>query len=305
MENKYPPYSPDGGYYYVSLKYNQSIYIMKQIVVILIIFLNLLFNYISIAQKTEIIHFNEKLKPWIQQNASKNIKGAKYISKQSKFTIVLYDLNNNGIYNEIGKDMVFVVSDTAKGLIPIPSNSATLLSKNSHLIVKADKYMYSVHLNGDTTATIKRCMDSGIKPDIILFDELPEMNFSLLDGGKSSFVQYEHHHKYLYVEFWGTWCAGCMETLDSLNNIVLKHSNNLTVIGMDYLDPGINYVKKVIKEHKLSWIEGISNDSINSAFHVFGYPYGVLFAPDGTLIYSGLTIPKLIEQELNNLIFAK
>jgi len=71
---------------------------------------------------------------------------------------------------------------------------------------------------------------------------------------------------------------------------------------MDCVDPDTANVSKVIKGHNLIWIQGIGNDDINQQFQQNGYPFGALFAPDGTLIYSGSMFPDMLAPRLEKLM---
>lgn len=268
----------------------------------------LMLNTTLFAQKGVTVRFTQKLK--LQQffstsNLKNNIKGGMYSDKKNKFIIALHDFNTNGIYNEIGRDMLLVVPDSITPVPVVIGTAGILLTKTSGIIIKAGTTLYTCTLNKDTSATLSIYKGPAVKPDITLYDRLPDSKFALFYGGSAHFTDYTNKGKYIFVHFWGTWCGGCMSNMDELNDIALQYKDKLTIIGMDCADPDTATVSKVIKDHKLIWIQGIGNDDINEQFQQNGYPYGALFKPDGTLIYSELLLPAALKSRMEKLLKGK
>ena|GEM_PF-2259748 len=284
----------------------------------------LLLNTNLFAQKSVTVRFTQKLKQqdlfstfkkqpdfkssddknkfmqglFLESNQPQKIKGGMYADKKNKFIIALYDFNTNGIYNEIGQDMLLVVPDSVTPVPVVTGTAGMLLNKTSGIIIKAGTTLYTCTLNKDTSATIRVYNGPAIKPDVTVYNRLPDSKFALFNGGTAKFTDYTNKGKYIFVHFWGTWCGGCMSSMDELNQLAIKYQDKLTIIGMDCVDPDTANVSKVIKGHNLIWIQGIGNDDINQQFQQNGYPFGALFAPDGTLIYSGSMFPDMLAPRL-------
>lgn len=140
-----------------------------------------------------------------------------------------------------------------------------------------------------------------INPDVKLFTNLlPDLSFSLIDGGESSFSHYEHRNKYIYIEFWGTWCGGCMQSLKTLKEINELYHDRLIIISLDYMDTDNESVKKVVQENNLDWIQGITDESINRELLQNGVPYGILCDSEGNIIRREL-LPAKLKHVLQNM----
>lgn len=122
--------------------------------------------------------------------------------------------------------------------------------------------------------------DNGkIAPDILL-SELDTQKFS----------SKEFSGKWILLDFWGTWCAGCIAEHPNLQNLfdTFMHSSDknitlLTIACQDTPEKVLAYMQR----KKYSFPVAMSDSKIEKNFTVYGYPTKVLISPKGKYI----TIP--------------
>lgn len=91
--------------------------------------------------------------------------------------------------------------------------------------------------------------------------------------------------KYVYLDFWGTWCAPCVEEIPTLKKIYATYKNkDLVIIGIanDHIEALTSFIHK----HKLEWPQIIQseNKSIINLYGVTYYPTTFFIDPKGTII---------------------
>jgi thiol-disulfide isomerase/thioredoxin len=104
------------------------------------------------------------------------------------------------------------------------------------------------------------------------------------------FSSKEFSGKWILLDFWGTWCAGCIAEHPNLQKLydIFEHSPNknialLTVACQDTPEKVLAYMQK----KKYSFPVAMSDSKIEKNFAVDGYPTKVLINPKGKYI----TIP--------------
>ncbi|SFS76569.1 Peroxiredoxin [Zhouia amylolytica] len=102
--------------------------------------------------------------------------------------------------------------------------------------------------------------------------------------------------KYLYLEFWGSWCGPCMKEIPN----VKYAKQNLDPALISFL--GIAYdrpaeLAKTIKKKKITWPQILHNgdNKIADIYDVQNFPKSYLIDPDGKIIAEDLSGSKLIK----------
>jgi peroxiredoxin len=102
---------------------------------------------------------------------------------------------------------------------------------------------------------------------------------------------------YVYLDFWGTWCAPCIEEIPKLKSIYEEYSDkNFIMIGIANDD-----TKKLIKfidKNEVNWEQIIQSDnkSIILDYGVVSYPTTFLIDPAGNIISKNLRVQELKEK---------
>lgn len=118
-----------------------------------------------------------------------------------------------------------------------------------------------------------------IAPDVLL-SKLDTKNFS-----SKAFSG-----KWILLDFWGTWCAGCVAEHPNLqklyNGFELTQNKNITLLTIACNDTP-EKVLAYMQRRKYSFPVAMSDSQIEKNFEVNGYPTKVLISPKGKYI----TIP--------------
>jgi hypothetical protein len=115
-------------------------------------------------------------------------------------------------------------------------------------------------------------------------DQLPHFSFALLNGDSVDVYCLMQPNKYTYIEFWGTWCMGCVQSVEKLKTVQQTKSDSVVIISLDTYD-NRNKINSFVKEHGMIWIQGYSNKQIEELLYVGdGFPYGILIDASGKII---------------------
>jgi len=97
---------------------------------------------------------------------------------------------------------------------------------------------------------------------------------------------------YLLIDFWGTWCAPCIELMPRLNRIH-KTKNNIKLLGFA-LDEDLDRVKSHLQNEEafyaqtfISFKEAKLSKSIINKWRIFKFPYYILINKDREIIGRG------------------
>lgn len=109
----------------------------------------------------------------------------------------------------------------------------------------------------------------------------------------------DYKGRYLFIDFWGTWCKGCVLELPELQRIY--QTVNKERIEFISIAGGQSPVllEKFLKKRPLAWPQIISNDQnkLVETYNITGYPTNVLVGPDGKVVARNLH-GEALEQKL-------
>lgn len=102
--------------------------------------------------------------------------------------------------------------------------------------------------------------------------------------------------KFLYVEFWGSWCAPCIKELPYLKQAYSQlDSSKISFLGIAY-DDNPQRLRKLLEKEEIKWPQILTQkaDSIVDTYHITGYPTSFLIDPAGNIIAKNLRGENLI-----------
>ena len=91
--------------------------------------------------------------------------------------------------------------------------------------------------------------------------------------------------KYVYLDFWGTWCGGCVEDIPELKEMYENlDKNKFEFIGIAEDSP--EKLRAFIKKKDLKWPQILSDSSnkLIEKYHISGFPTTFLLDPTGKVI---------------------
>ena len=96
--------------------------------------------------------------------------------------------------------------------------------------------------------------------------------------------------KYVYVDFWGTWCKGCVDDMPTLKKVYRElDKTRFEFIGIVCHDSP-QRLKRFVDEEQIGWPQLLANETNKLAdpYHVTSYPTSVLINPEGIVIAKNL-----------------
>ncbi len=100
----------------------------------------------------------------------------------------------------------------------------------------------------------------------------------------------DYRDKYIFVDFWGTWCKPCVEELPDLQKTYqMINKKKIEFISIACLDPPARLLK-FLKSNPLPWTQIIS-DSTNKLVEIYdvqGFPFNLIIGPDGKIVARNL-----------------
>lgn len=96
--------------------------------------------------------------------------------------------------------------------------------------------------------------------------------------------------KYLLIDFWGTWCAPCLEATPDLINLYDKY--NFEVLGVAFNSEMVQ-VENYIEKNEISWVNTLENPKRDNRSHfvdkfkITKYPTYILINENMQILYRG------------------
>jgi len=122
-------------------------------------------------------------------------------------------------------------------------------------------------------------------------------SFSITDNKNRTFTNNSFKGKYLFLDFWASWCEPCREKNPNLVKLYHKYANK----GIEFVGISIDMDKKnwgnAIKKDKLPWIQACdlkgSQSEIFNDFGLYDIPANFLIDKDGKIVARDLSVEKL------------
>ncbi|TCI90166.1 TlpA family protein disulfide reductase [Tenacibaculum sp. M341] len=112
------------------------------------------------------------------------------------------------------------------------------------------------------------------------------VNYENFDGTKSSLDDFKG--KYVYIDFWATWCNPCLSEIPSLKEVEKKyHDKNIEFVSISIDDKEDHDAwKNMVKDKELTGIQLYANrdTEFTSAYAVNSIPRFILIDPDGNIV---------------------
>ena len=121
-------------------------------------------------------------------------------------------------------------------------------------------------------------------------DICPEV--TLYDTNQKVYTPKHFKGKYVFMDFWASWCKPCIADQPNLLKLYEKYKNDAIVFAGISIDDKTNLWHKAIASHPLPWIQLIDSiggwkAQVTKDLHIFGIPQYIILNPEGQIIYRG------------------
>lgn len=132
----------------------------------------------------------------------------------------------------------------------------------------------------------------------MLDKDAPTFTFNAFNGEKISLDQFKG--KIVLLDFWETWCGKCISTFPEINRIAKEYkSKGIEVLGITTENK--NLVKKLIKKHKLEYINIFADRTMIKKYELSSRPIYILVSKEGKIIFVSYGNLKIVENKLKQL----
>jgi peroxiredoxin len=117
--------------------------------------------------------------------------------------------------------------------------------------------------------------------DITLGKQAPDFTLQLLDGKTIQLSSYKG--KYVYIDFWGTWCQPCLAEIPHLTKFYRSVSHEkLEIIGV--AQDKETSLREFVKVQEIEYPNGVSTPSILAQYNITRFPTSFLVNPKGIIV---------------------
>jgi RNA polymerase sigma factor (sigma-70 family) len=195
----------------------------------------------------------------------------------------------------------FTVHDLPTGMVPLNFHYGTLMARSNYLALRGAEPL-TIKLQPVPDATKFKARSDAAKAardrakPLALGTPAPEWESGVWSDGLSRKLA-DYRGKVVVLNFWGTWCAPCVEELPSLENLRAKYEP-LGVVFLTLHTPGENEktVRKVLEMKKASLIFAFDRDRKRDAvferngmtaerYGIRGYPTLVMINRQGNVVF--------------------
>lgn len=137
---------------------------------------------------------------------------------------------------------------------------------------------------------------------------LPEFSLLTLQGQRVTSPELKD--SIVVLDFWATWCEGCITEIPAFNRLEKKYSSRgVKVIGMAVQSGWAKDIRRFARLYKMRYTLLVGNDDVVSEYGVISFPATYIIAPGWKLHkkYLGVSATKAadIERDIETLLEAR
>lgn len=224
----------------------------------------------------------------------RNIRIGDFVYEGDSLSIGLMDWDVNGVYNDRGTDRIVnveydgaVSSDKASGAVVLDSATRFRAGTHHFKVIEAAE--------DGTYILIKPTSADDLFGQITKGSAVPDYTFELISGDETALHDYLNGERYLYLNFWASWCAGCRHEVGYLKEIHSDYRDRIKIISFNYNEAPMK-TKAFIDRYNITWLNGYATQEINEALFIEGLPRNILIDPAGKIIEQDIHPNKLLKK---------
>ena len=213
---------------------------------------------------------------------------------QDSVCIALYDVNRNGLFNEIDEDQIVLIRYNNLPFFEITETFGSMkISKSNCINIKNEYYDITYISKNGTTVCIKKVQEPINDSYLRILDKVPDEDFINSDSSSIALNKYFQPGKFLLVNIWTSYCETCINYFPKIDSLLHISNNSLKTLSL--LNKN-NYdeLKKLITKFNIKSPTGVASKRLNLSLHLSGYPYMILFDKTGSFVFKTNNIDKLI-----------
>ena len=225
------------------------------------------------------------------------------LSERENSYVLSFEFENDTVYNVTDKTKVYELHKQDFFPIQITQKSKQLGNKSVSISKFSD-----VKINENVTNSIKNLKKSfenftmiqaeETEQSTLLNKELPSLELpDLFDKSKMVKV---NSNKLTLIDFWEVWCGPCIASFPKVENLKIKFSSQLNVIGIVSEDE--EDAIKLIKKKGTTFKNLVGNNEIKKIFSVDSWPRYFLIDKNGIVQKEYFGFSDQIEKDVKEFI---
>jgi thiol-disulfide isomerase/thioredoxin len=226
------------------------------------------------------------------------------ISKEKVKVLILLNPNNDLMY---GFPQIFETSFLNKKLqvshgfsnVTFDEKVAFMIKGekkeiNLHELIKIDDFIYKnlgVNINSKTLILERISKNKKLFSTNIGFKAIPFKIKKL--NSKDSISISDYRGKFIYIDFWGTWCAPCLMEIPTIEYAYEKTSRS----DIEFLGIAVHDTKEKVKSFGITYPQFLESDSkdLREKYNIIQYPTTFLIDRKGKIIAKNIKGENLLD----------